>query len=418
MKDAIPSENASSGSGRRLSRRRAMELAGALGITAWSGSGSAAAAVSAPSGTSHLEAPSARVVAPPPKSVLGANFNGDKDWSDFDQLRDVSATWLRGFFPVPDADNGVVADRPVIRTVLSASQQGYGTVLSLKFPYYEQPIPVPGSAAMATALARLDKVLPAVMGKVDILVVGNEPFIECKQEDRNTPQLNAFYEAIARRVIAFRDQHGGASSKTKLYMGALNRLNDPDWRTAATNRWMSFTRDTAALDGVDIHPHVADLEAAQAFLNYVLPRLREDQTFLALEFSLVHYWGDHLSYPVSGAFAAKYGIPATTLVWEVIADAIRHRFTQQKWNDFLALSPWFASRRSFLRDAVQRFRATGRLAVATYGVSQDAAMVDGFGPTSTPWLLNSMFCPYTVQPGPGGLPGRNTAWTTSFRDLQ
>lgn len=411
MKDATLSENAASASGQRLSRRRAMELAGALGITAWSASGSAAAA-------SQLGARSARVVAPPPENVLGANFNGAKDWSDFGQLRDVSATWLRGFFPVPDADKGVVADQPVVRTVLSAAQQGYGTVLSLKFPYYEQPIPVPGSAAMATALKRLDKVLPAVMGEVDILVVGNEPFIECRQEDRNTPKLNAFYEAIAHRVIAFRDQHGGPSNKTKLYMGALNRLNDPAWRTAATDRWMSFTRDTAALDGVDIHPHVAALEAVQPFLDYVLPRLRDGQTFLALEFSLVHHWRAHLSDPISGAFAAKYGIPATTRVWEVIADAIRRPFTQQKWNDFLALSPWFANRRHFLRDAVQRFRATGRLAVATYGVSQDAAMVANFGPTSTPWLLNSMFCPYTVQPGSGGLPGRNTAWTTSFRDLQ
>ncbi|SMD22804.1 hypothetical protein [Kibdelosporangium aridum] len=411
MKDTTWSENAASGSGRRLSRRRAMELVGLLGITAWSTPGCAAAA-GAPS---HLDT---RVVAPPPKNVLGANFNGAKDWSDFGQLRDVSATWLRGFFPVPDADRGVVADQPVVRTVLSAAQQGYGTVLSLKFPYSEQPIPVPGSAAMSTALNRLDKVLPAVMGKVDILVVGNEPFIECRPEDRNTPQLNAFYEVIARRVIAFRDQHGGASDKTKLYMGALNRLNDPAWRTAATDRWMSFTRATAALDGVDIHPHVAAVEEVQAFLDYVVPRLRAGQNFLALEFSLVHHWRAHLSDPVSGAFAAKYGIPATTRVWEVIADAIRRPFTQQKWTDFLAMSPWFADRRQFLRNAVQRFRATGRLAVATYGVSQDAAMVANFGPESTPWLLNSMFCPYTVQPGPGGLPGRNTAWTTSFRDLQ
>lgn len=419
MKDTTRPEIAASGNGQPLSRRRVMELAGVLGITAWSAPGSAAGA---PPGTSatpaHLEARSARVVAPPPRNVLGANFNGAKDWSDFGQLRAVSATWLRGFFPVPEADNGAVADQPVVRTVLSAAQQGYGTVLSLKFPYSEQPIPVPGSAAMSTALQRLDKVLPAVMGKVDILVIGNEPFIECRQEDRNTPKLNAFYEAITRRVIAFRDQHGGASTKTKLYLGALNRLNDPAWRTSATERWMSFTRDTAALDGVDIHPHVAALQEAQAFLDYVLPRLRADQTFLALEFSLVHHWRAHLSDPVSGAFATKYDIPATTQVWEVIADAIRRPFTQQKWNDFLALSPWFANRRFFLRDAVQRFRATGRLAVATYGVSQDAAMVANFGPTSTPWLLNSMFCPYTVQPGPDGLPGRNTAWTTSFQDLQ
>src|SRR3712207_6669809 len=97
MKDTTRSENTARGSGQRLSRRRAMELVGLLGITAWSTPGCAAAA-GAPS---HLYT---RVVAPPPKNVLGANFNGAKDWSDFGQLRDVSATWLRGFLPVPDAD--------------------------------------------------------------------------------------------------------------------------------------------------------------------------------------------------------------------------------------------------------------------------------------------------------------------------
>ena len=55
---------------------------------------------------------------------------------------------------------------------------------------------------------------------------------------------------------------------------------------------------------------------------------------------------------------------------------------------------------------------------AAYGVSQDAAMMANFGPHSTPWLLKGMFCPYTVQPEPDRLPGRNATWSTSFRDLQ
>ena len=38
-----------------------------------------------------------------------------------------------------------------LRSKLSAAQQGYATVLSLKFPCHEQPVPGPGSAARATA---------------------------------------------------------------------------------------------------------------------------------------------------------------------------------------------------------------------------------------------------------------------------
>jgi hypothetical protein len=81
-------------------------------------------------------------------------------------------------------------------------------------------------------------------------------------------------------------------------------------------------------------------------------------------------------------------------------------------------SPWFQANSDFLRDPVQSFRRTGRLAVATYGIGQDAAMVRDFGPGSTPWLFNSLFCPYTVQPGADGLPGRNRTWTEAFRALQ
>jgi hypothetical protein len=33
-------------------------------------------------------------------------------------------------------------------------------------------------------------------------------------------------------------------------MGALNHLDLPEWRTAATERWMAYVRDTPALDGV------------------------------------------------------------------------------------------------------------------------------------------------------------------------
>ena len=35
-----------------------------------------------------------------------------------------------------------------------------------------------GSAAMTQELDQLNRVLPVVVGKVDILVIGNEPFIE------------------------------------------------------------------------------------------------------------------------------------------------------------------------------------------------------------------------------------------------
>lgn len=44
--------------------------------------------------------------------------------------------------------------------------------------------------------------------------------------------------------------------------------------------------------------------------------------------------------------------------------------------------------------------------------------ISGFGPKSPPWLLNSLFCPYTVRGAAAGLPGQTSAWVTEFRALQ
>jgi hypothetical protein len=181
---------------------------------------------------------------------------------------------------------------------------------------------------------------------------------------------------------------------------------------------MSYVRETPDLDGVDIHPHLPAVNAGQAYLRYVLPRLRADQTFLATEFSLVLLWAKHMRDPVTSEFTSRYNLPPGTLVWQAIQDSIRHPYSQQKWNDFLAMSPWFADNKTFLRDQVGKFRATGRLAAATYGITQDTDMIAHFGPDSTPWLLNSLFCPYTVQRGADGLPGQTASWADEFRTLQ
>lgn len=90
-------------------------------------------------------------------------------------------------------------------------------------------------------------------------------------------------------------------------------------------------------------------------------------------------------------------------------------FTQQKWDNFLSMSPWFANNKNFLRDQMDIFRATGKLAVATYALGQSA---DKVGPDTTPWLFTGMFCQRTVQPVRDGLPGQNTVWTDAFRSLQ
>ena len=201
---------AAAGGIRGVSRRRVLEMFGGMGLAAVGAGATAGCGATPRPGQS-----AGRVAAPGPRGVLGANINGDPGWSNFNELQAVSATWLRGFFAMPDADHGAVASQPVIRTLLAAHARGYRTVLSLKFPYSSQPVPIPGSPAMATALRRLTAVLAAVMGTVDILVVGNEPFIECRAQDR-AGRLNVFYETVARHVISYRERQGAPNRTTRL----------------------------------------------------------------------------------------------------------------------------------------------------------------------------------------------------------
>lgn len=380
----------------------------------------------------HGDGRSGRV--PAPDGALGANVNEDPGGLRLAQLRALSAGWLRGFVPVPEADRGPVEQQPSVAALLRAHRHGYGTVLSLKFPYRDQALPRPGTARMAAELARVEKIAHAVLGSVDILVIGNEPFLESRTDERDGPAVNLFYEHVARHLIAYRARRfpersgkpagGGADRRTgegggaRLYLGALNHLDRPGRRTGATRRWLEFARREPEIEGVDIHPHVASLSAAQQYLDYVVPRLRDDQRFLATEFSLVLNWRRHLRDRIPGGFARRYGADPDTRVWQVLKEAVERPFPQEKWDAFLAMSPWFHENRHYLRDQVGRFRATGKLAVATYGVVQAEAMVRDIGPDKQPWLLNSLYANRTVRTPDGGLPGRNRAWCEDFRALQ
>jgi hypothetical protein len=349
-----------------------------------------------------------------PLGVLGANLNENLPDIDFAELRSVSATWLRGFYNMADADQGTVAGQPGIQRLMTAVAHGYHTILSLKFDY-PKGLPAPGGGEMNRALARLDKVLVVVMGKVDILVIGNEPFYECGRQYAN---LNAFYETAARHTSDYRQRNHRTGEQTQIYMGAITDIEDPKSHTTQAERWLEFVRNTPYIAGTDCHPHVASLNDGLLYPKYILSRIRADQNFLATEFSLIKLYKKHMSDPVSATFADRYGISRGTPVWQVARGFIAHPVTQAEWNDFLLSCPWFAGTRNFMTDLVTRFRATRRCAAATYGLTQGAPSATDFGPGKPPWIFTSMFCPRTTRPGTNGLPGQNTTWTRQFRALQ
>jgi hypothetical protein len=343
--------------------------------------------------------------------ALGGNFNENYQDMDVAELAKANARWVRIFVRMAQGDRDTA-----IGTLLNVGNRGHKTILSLKWVFKERDFPQPGTNAMQTEITRMDTLLPQVMGKVDILVIGNEPYIETASEYADA-EMNAFYEMMADRVIAYREQYCGADCKTRLYMGALNRLDLPARITPSTDRWMEYVKETPEIDGVDIHPHLPRIEASRPFLDYILPRMRTDQKFIVTEFSLIWWWNQKQQEQVSQAFADKYGIPRTTRNWEVIKSAAEAPFEKQKWDDFLSMSPWFKSRKHYLSNQMEIFRDTGRLAVATYAFKQAEASGMNYGPDKTPWILNGVFAPVTVKRKPNGPADFNYAWIEDFRQL-
>lgn len=347
--------------------------------------------------------------------ALGANFNEKLTWMDRGELERVNTQWIRGFIDMHQIDALHAAQDPNMQALFKAIDAGYKTILSFKWNYTNLSFPAVNSAGITTELECLDRVLPLVLGKVDILVIGNEPFIEVQQGHADA-RLNIFYETLADQVIRFRNTHGITS--TKLYMGALNRLDLPAKRTPAIERMLQFIASRPELEGVDLHPHMPTLQGHRIMLDYVLPRLRPDQRFLATEFSLVWHWKKHLSDAVSREFCAKYGFPAGAKVHQVITAAMQKPWPYAQWEDFLSLEPWYMQCRSFITDAMRLYRSTGRLEVATYSFCPMRLRKLPLPANGDPWMLNGIYAPSTVQVQPDGSRYENFPWAQEFRKVQ
>ena len=359
-----------------------------------------------------------------PLGVLGANFNEDPADIDKARLDAAGASWIRGFVLMDEIKEGTdPLEQVAIKRLLRMHEQGLGTVLSLKFQFNKEhrSVPSPTGPRMKTELEAVDEVLKAVLDKVDIITIGNEPLLETKPEERAT-RMNPFYQKVAAHTIAVREKRFPKGCRTRLYMGALNDLDDPKKRTAAVREWIKFVNRTPELEGVDIHPHVRSPQDATKAVDFVLGELDKKKKFLVTEFSLIKLYADQMPRRLPRKFVDRYKdeigfLTPRTKLWELLRYSKDHRLTQKQWDDLLRLSPWFENNKHFMRDQVRAYRRTGRLAVATYGVQQAHAMVDHIKETSQPWLLNSLYSVFTVRHEGGRLP-RNYTVFEDFRALQ
>ncbi|KAJ6134184.1 hypothetical protein N7523_000506 [Penicillium sp. IBT 18751x] len=352
----------------------------------------------------------------PALGALGVNFNENLNWLKQSELQRIRTKWVRGFIDMHQINVQQARENANIKTLFNAIDSGYNTILSLKWNYSTLDFPKPESPEHQSELQTLSRLLDIVMNHVDILVIGNEPFIEAKTDQRDS-RINDFYESLAEVVISSRKTSPGPKT-TGLYMGALNRLDLPANRTPAIERFLEYIASKPDVDGVDLHLHIAELAGHQSMLDYALSRLRPDQTFLVTEFSLVWHFRQHMVDEVSRDFCTKYGFPVHTKVYEVLSAGIRSPMPLRQWMDFLRGEKWYSGVQGFILRAMEMYRATGRLEVATYGLSPMRYRKKGFDVGDTPWLLNGVFAPPTVRIREDGERCDNWPWAEEFRAVQ
>ncbi|NYT40759.1 hypothetical protein HZY97_08325 [Sphingomonas sp. R-74633] len=350
------------------------------------------------------------------QGALGASFNDQVGELDYRDLEKSGAKWVRMSLPLPQLDKGV-GSNAVLNKVLEVSERGYSTVLSLKLGYVGTIPPQVGSDAYLKDVARLDSVLALVTGKVDVLVIGNDPFLEVPEKNRDD-SFNAYYEAIAKHVIAHRAKNCAATCKTRLYMGALIRLEMPAERGKTVDRWMNFVKATPEIDGVAIQTHIAEVDDSKAYLKYILPRMRPEQKFVVTDFSLVKTWELNMRGEIPRAFADKYGAPRNAQNWQIVKASLETPFSKAQWDEFLSQSPWLENRKHFVANQMQVFRDTGRLAVATIAFPQGLAPADKLTPGAAAWQLNSVVVRRSAKRNPDGSAAFNYAWIDDFKALQ
>ncbi|MFI6663118.1 hypothetical protein ACIBL8_47460 [Streptomyces sp. NPDC050523] len=383
------------------SRRRFLLAAGGAGLAA----------------TVGCSGPSRTYTVRPPTGALAANLNANYQGGSFAGLESVSASWVRGIQMTFRADQEEFPADTTVGYLLEAANRGYGTVLCLCYLYRDQPLPRPGTEEFQREIKRTDKILDACLGKVDVLVIGNEPFVDTGRQDGGEA-VNAFYQAMAKHVIAYRKAKCGDRCRTQLYMGALTFITTPASQTPAVEEWMRFTRETPQIQGTDIHPHEATAEESTAYLDYILPRMRKDQQFLATEFSLMLKWKRHLRDPAPDAYADELGYAPGTPVWQVVEGMVDKPVEEAQWSGFLLANEWFSESRDYLQQQMKIFRDTERLAVAAYSWGQSDVQVKQFGPNGTPWIFNSVFATKTTRTTSSGLPGQNSTWAQGFESVQ
>ncbi|MGQ8338246.1 LamG-like jellyroll fold domain-containing protein [Sunxiuqinia sp. A32] len=329
---------------------------------------------------------------------IGVNFNESLFHAeDVAKLGITKTIWVRGFFDFfqyyENQDRLTDIDDQ-LEDFLLLKSAGYKTILSIKWNFHNKSYPDTTSAEIAAYNEFLQHFLDRVWEKINIVVVGNEPFIESMNNEERNTKLPLFYQYMCNRVHDYRS----GKEEIPIYFGAFNRLYDNYRDTEGVLKMLEFVKEKSWVEGIDLHIHHKTNDEIVSMYSYADARIRDDQKILLTEFSIVFWWQDYIRDPIPSEFASKYGYSADMLVHQYIYLALNDRRPKEEWDDFLSMSPWFEQRKHYLWEVYELLSQYESFNVATY--SYQISWGTNFDGNSVPWLLNNLIAAVTIKDDP------------------
>jgi hypothetical protein len=359
------------------------------------------------------------------QQYIGVNYNESFQEIRTGELSASKAKWVRGFLDVfSHYDNQDLNTNAKITQYLTLKDLGYKTVLNLKFNFMTRAFPAVNSTTWNNYISFIDNILDRVIAKTDVVVVGNEPFIESDPSTWNEP-LNSFYKAAANRVNQYLTAR---NIQRPIFVGSFDNMYQSDRQTnTGINNLLAWCKATSWVAGIDLHIHHTNNPEITTVLDFVNDKIRADQKIIITEYSLMKWWRDNLNNDLTSQFLAACNASTTdnifpppagvTKVWQYIDYALKNPRKVEEWNAFHQNMPFLNDRKDYMCNSFKLFKANSKFWVATYAVRQSYPANTDFTATTDPWVLNSLFVGRTVELLPSGDAQGRYAYMAQFADI-
>ena len=349
---------------------------------------------------------------------VGVNFNGQFDQVNFNDLARTHTTWVRGFIDFFEFYNNPskLDNDNRINTYLQLKDNGYKTILNIKFDFKGKDFPAVNSTEMNNQKDFLAQLYDKVWDKTDIMVVGNEPFIESdgNEQGANGP-LVKYYRQMCIKTNNYRENR---SKKNPIYVGSFDNLYLNSKRKQSVLDLLAFAKNHDYMAGIDLHIHHSDISQVNSVFDWVSPKIRSDQKILVTEYSLMKHWRNQMSKTINAVFASKYNRNSAWKNYQYIDYALKNPVQRAEWVDYFKMHAWYNNRAGYIKNSYDRFKSYRKFHIATYATRQSYPFNRDFTANTDPWVLNPLYVNRTVVKNASGQFQFNYAFIDDFRAIQ